>query len=520
MFEKSSTTKLSRRIIPFIVSLFVLAIALMAVNGYQYWRIKQQIAGTVLLAVNGNEVERLRSFMEDVEQKLNLVRGWGENGLLDIGETDELNKQLFPLLQPPAPFSGIVLASDRGEEYFLSRHDQGYLVRRVRQQDGEAVLSYQLWENPIAPGAAWQKRGKYTPVERPWFTGSGDEELVNWTSLYTFYELKQEGVTASLGWRNPDRPDELMVVGIDILFSTFEELLQGAGAGLAGEYFLVNDRGETVAGSRVGNTILPRQVSGDLVSRYVSDWQAAGRPIGQVGHIRHDSRTWLASVQPLLHEGKSLWFGVMIPEKVLLERLEYRWYRLDTVDGVVVLAVGIVLLVYLYRFGGWRGHEPERLTPLARLTAYLEGGEGPRTEFKSTVRMNLQSGKHGKEIELAWLKALAAFMNTSGGALLIGVDDAGKVVGLKPDGFMSDDKLLLHVKNLVHHHLGPQYTGLIESTLVDIESEAVLMLECYPATEPVFLKIGKSEEFYVRSGPSSAKLSPSQMVGHVLQARS
>ena len=43
------------------------------------------------------------------------------------------------------------------------------------------------------------------------------------------------------------------------------------------------------------------------------------------------------------------------------------------------------------------------------------------------------------------------------------------------------------------------------------------MIECTKATDPVFLKIGKNEEFYIRSGPSSVKLSPSQIVNFVQQ---
>ncbi len=43
------------------------------------------------------------------------------------------------------------------------------------------------------------------------------------------------------------------------------------------------------------------------------------------------------------------------------------------------------------------------------------------------------------------------------------------------------------------------------------------MIKIQRAGQPVFLKIGKNEEFYIRSGPSSIKLSPSQMISYVLQ---
>ncbi|MCK5407660.1 MAG: hypothetical protein KAJ17_11170 [Candidatus Krumholzibacteria bacterium] len=38
------------------------------------------------------------------------------------------------------------------------------------------------------------------------------------------------------------------------------------------------------------------------------------------------------------------------------------------------------------------------------------------------------------------------------------------------------------------------------------------MLQCRKSSEPVFLKKGKEEQFYVRVGPSSRQLSMSQVV--------
>jgi predicted HTH transcriptional regulator len=138
-------------------------------------------------------------------------------------------------------------------------------------------------------------------------------------------------------------------------------------------------------------------------------------------------------------------------------------------------------------------------------------------EFKSTVRTNLKTGKPGKEIEFAWLKAVVAFLNSSGGTLLIGVDDSGRIVGIEPDGFENADKCQLHLKNLINQHIGAEYSSFIQITLVDVDGMTVVLVECSPAREPVFLKIGKNEEFYIRSGPSSIKLSPSQTVSYVLQ---
>ena len=64
-----------------------------------------------------------------------------------------------------------------------------------------------------------------------------------------------------------------------------------------------------------------------------------------------------------------------------------------------------------------------------------------------------------------------------------------------------------------------EFARCLEVTLVEDGDNQAVLIECRPATEPVFLKIGKNEEFYIRSGPSSIKLSPSRMVSYILQNR-
>ena len=57
-------------------------------------------------------------------------------------------------------------------------------------------------------------------------------------------------------------------------------------------------------------------------------------------------------------------------------------------------------------------------------------GENERVEFKSTLRWNLRAEKKDKAITHASLKTIAAFLNTDGGILLIGVADEGTLLGL------------------------------------------------------------------------------------------
>ena len=67
--------------------------------------------------------------------------------------------------------------------------------------------------------------------------------------------------------------------------------------------------------------------------------------------------------------------------------------------------------------------------------------ESKTLEFKSTLRWNLKEDlKDDKRITHAALKTIAAFLNTEGGDLLLGVADDGTIMGIEHDRLENDDK--------------------------------------------------------------------------------
>lgn len=150
-----------------------------------------------------------------------------------------------------------------------------------------------------------------------------------------------------------------------------------------------------------------------------------------------------------------------------------------------------------------------------RIKSLISSGEGDRVEFKSTLRWNLKTDRADKRIDKAWLKTLAAFINSEGGSLLVGVEDKGNILGIEADNFENEDKYLLHVNNRIKQHLGLEHAGFIRYHLVPADQKKVLLIECRPSQAPVFLKIDQKEEFYIRIGPGSRSLSTSEVLAYV-----
>jgi predicted HTH transcriptional regulator len=184
--------------------------------------------------------------------------------------------------------------------------------------------------------------------------------------------------------------------------------------------------------------------------------------------------------------------------------------------------IGLIALLIVMQVGAYRRRLGALLRRRRRLTGsepelrqLIRAGESVELEFKSTLRWNLKANKPGKEVELAWLKSVVAYLNGDGGVLLIGVGDDGAVLGLDADQFKSDDKALLHVNNLIRQHIGLEFAPYIHPAVYPLPEGRVMAIECRPAREPAYLKMGESEDFYVRVGPSSQKLPNSKIVDYL-----
>lgn len=161
------------------------------------------------------------------------------------------------------------------------------------------------------------------------------------------------------------------------------------------------------------------------------------------------------------------------------------------------------------------GPKRKKSKPESVIQDILKIGETPKIEFKSTIRTNLHTKQFDKRMELEILKTITAFLNSSGGNLLIGVSDEREVLGLEIDKFQNEDKMALHITNLIKNHIGNQFLPFIKFHITKIEDKRVMLIVCKESAKRVFMKNENKEEFYVRNGPSSVKLEGSSLVDYI-----
>ena len=166
----------------------------------------------------------------------------------------------------------------------------------------------------------------------------------------------------------------------------------------------------------------------------------------------------------------------------------------------------------------------ETVAPVS-LEDLIAEGESDELEFKSTLRWDVKEGMINKKLEEVIMKTVAAFANSQGGTLLIGVGDDGEVIGLEPDyhslGGVDCDKFELHLRNLLNEQFGK---GFVANKVVikfhGIGGKEVCQIETAAAKEPVIMKVKDkngqlTEKFYARSGNSSQEIPLSEMNAYI-----
>lgn len=174
-------------------------------------------------------------------------------------------------------------------------------------------------------------------------------------------------------------------------------------------------------------------------------------------------------------------------------------------------------MVILEAWNRLRGGPAERSTTRVSVAELLERGETDAIEFKSTLRTNLHTGQHDDKMQLTVLKTIAGFLNSKGGTLLIGVADNGDILGLGADGFSSEDKMQLHLVNLVKDRIGEVFLPYIHAHFEEQDEQRVLAIYCERGPKAAFVKDGGQQRFYVRGGNATAELQGSSITDYVRQ---
>ncbi len=137
-------------------------------------------------------------------------------------------------------------------------------------------------------------------------------------------------------------------------------------------------------------------------------------------------------------------------------------------------------------------------------------GESDSVEFKSSMRWDVKNQRESKEIEEAIVKAAAGFMNTSGGSLIIGVNDNGTIVGLEPDfktlSKPNKDGFERALMQLILNAIGNEYCKFVHPKFEEVAGKVICIVRINKSARPAYCTYEGKPKFYIRIGNSTRPL--------------
>jgi hypothetical protein len=159
----------------------------------------------------------------------------------------------------------------------------------------------------------------------------------------------------------------------------------------------------------------------------------------------------------------------------------------------------------------------------ATISDLLAVGESQTLEYKSTARWNGHTGAADKKLEHVIVKTVCGLLNSEGGALLIGVDDDARVIGLKTDFATlgtkpNRDGYELFLRQLLDTSLSVQTAGIVKIRFETVDGADVCVVSVAVSGKPTFSKPVDgpkgASEFWVRIGNATKQLHGDDMVAY------
>ena len=147
----------------------------------------------------------------------------------------------------------------------------------------------------------------------------------------------------------------------------------------------------------------------------------------------------------------------------------------------------------------------------------INKGEGKTIEFKKSMRWDYHQNKLNKDLEHEVVKTIAAFANTNGGHLLIGVTDNRDIVGLKNDYKIlgkkqNADGFKLQLGNILNNYFGKDIHSIIDAEILKINEFEICFVKVRKSSKPVYVN---DDQFFIRGVASTEQLKSKKMIEYI-----
>lgn len=154
------------------------------------------------------------------------------------------------------------------------------------------------------------------------------------------------------------------------------------------------------------------------------------------------------------------------------------------------------------------------------INTLLKREESILLEFKSTFQWDVRQKKKNPDLRAGAINTIAAFNNTEGGNLLIGVEDNKSIFGLEKDYSLlkkqDKDGFLLLLTQEIGNKISKDFVTKIKIQFHAINKKDICKVSVKFGDDAVWVKENKkSETFYIRTQNSTRALSPREAANYI-----
>jgi len=311
----------------------------------QELRLSQQLIERTMQVM---ELE-LRRFFGPVNNVCQIADVWLRIGLFDARDPAQVNRHFMPLLKALPQMSGLGVGDEQGYCYLLMETADDWLSCEVHAAEGGSRARWRRWKDD-GTGRDWEENTDFDPRRRPWYQGAvAAPGQVVWTQPYTFFELKEPGITAAIVSQRTNQPP--VVLAFDVLLNAISHFTLGLKPTERGMVMVMTDGGRVIGMPRATPaTLEPLTLVDKLPQPAVRDaiqrWRGKGQPRGSLTQFESGGELWWADVRPFPLGDRRFWVAVIIPQSDFIGDVR-RLRREMMLVMAAALLLGVTMVVVL-----------------------------------------------------------------------------------------------------------------------------------------------------------------------------
>ena len=304
---------------------------------------------------------RLGGFFQPVREVLAAARDWASASHVQLDAPQSVNELFVPLLANMPEISGVTIANQAGDSYYLSHHEKAWRSRLSRPTVSGGRELWKTWHDVPSQVTEGSKETGFDARQSPWFLGAldgRDEHGVHWTEPYTFFTSQEPGITVSTTFTATD--GSIGVIALDLRLMDISLFTSGLAVSEHGMALVLTELGQVLGlpshekfenAEAIRQAVLsrPEELGIGVLVDAVAAWRATGGDAARTVQFSSEGEDWWVGTHPFeLDGGRRFWVAIVVPESDFLAGAIAQRNQAFLI-AVIALVVAVVMAIFLDR---------------------------------------------------------------------------------------------------------------------------------------------------------------------------